>query len=612
MDYGNRHFTEYTGIPQASLAPHTWEHLVDPLDQPPTLAAWHAAVGAGTSFRSEARLRRHDGTYRWHLLLADPERDADGTIVRWCCSCTDIQDQKDAERVLTVLAEVTQALAASLDPLEIAQALADLVAPNESAYCEVRLYDSEGALRTVAGSGDPSSLNADKESRVQRVLSAGATLLTYDLSVAPVGIGEEVLGWLVCCATWDDLRALVPTLASRLGGAISNANAYARERRVAMTFQRAALSEDVPDVPGLQFSTLYNAAQSEASVGGDWYDAFRLPDGRVVFSVGDVAGSGLEAAVTMASVRQSIRTAALVNPNPLAVLDTVDRIVRAMGHGGFVTAFVAVFDPVIAELVYANAGHPPPLWRHADGRIAELNLGELPLGLRQPARADATLVSVEPHSLILVYTDGLIEFERDTETAGARMLEAVRVAADGDPDIALHVFNAVSQGRPTHDDVAILGVWFGPALTENDSERRAIRWTFEAEDAERAVAVRRQFAVCLRDAGLNRTDLHAAELVLGELVANCYRHARGRVEVILDISGPLAVLHVIDSGEGFEFYPRMPSNPLPENGRGLLLVKRFTDEFSIERMRGGGSHARAVLFGRTRVGATSAMTRIRL
>ena len=609
MDYCNPRFTDYTGVSSAALAATGWERLLNPADQAATMAAWHAAVGAGTPFRAEARLRRADGIHRWHLLLADPARGRTGAIVSWFGSCTDIQDQKDAERVLTVLAEVTQVLSSSLDPLQIAQTLTDLVAPREVAYCEVRLYDADGFLSSAARSGDASVFDEEKDLRAQRVQRAGATWLTRELSVVPVGPGEAILGWLVCCTVLDEMRALVPELASRLGAALSNANAYAREHRVATTFQAAALSADLPEVPGLRFSVLYQAAQAEASVGGDWYDVFRLPDGRIVLSVGDVAGSGLEAAVTMGSVRQSIRTAALINPNPIAVLDAVDRIVRAMGNVRFVTAFVAVFDPVCGEFVLANAGHPPPLLRHADGTIVELTHGDLPLGLRQPSDQEATVATIEPGSLLVGYTDGLTEFERDPETAHARLLESVRSIGEDDPEAAQRVFSAVTQGRPTHDDVAILTVRFGPPLTEIGGERGASLWSFDVTDGVRASAVRREYLERLRDSGLSNKELFAAELVFGELIGNAYRHARGLVEVMLDVSGTVAVLHVLDTGKGFEFRPRLPSDPLAERGRGLFLVKAFADEFSFESRRRGGSHARAVLLGRTRVRAKAAMTR---
>ena len=124
VDNCNLRFTGYTGLTAAALTAAGMKSLFEPLDRDHTLAAWHAAIGAGTPFRAETRLRRADGEHRWHLLLAEPTRNPNGTILRWVGSCTDIQDQKNAERVLTVLAEVTQVLSASLDPYAIADALA--------------------------------------------------------------------------------------------------------------------------------------------------------------------------------------------------------------------------------------------------------------------------------------------------------------------------------------------------------------------------------------------------------------------------------------------------------------------------------------------------------
>ncbi len=614
IDYCNARFIDYTGVSSDALAARGWEPLFDPLDRGPTMAAWHAALGSGTPFRAEARLRRADGTYRWHLMLGDAARDESGTIVHWFGSCTDIEDQKVAEGLLALLVDITQVLSASLDPLQLTRSFAELVAPRQVTYCEVQLYDVDRKLVSVACSGEASVFDAEKRARAKRAQRTDATLLMRELSVVPIALGEEVLGWLICCGIRDDLRTLTPELASRLGAALSNANAYSRERRVATTFQRAALSEDLPDVPGLRFSALYRAAKAEANIGGDWYDAFRLPDGRIVLSIGDVAGSGLDAAVTMASVRQSVRTAALISCDPAAVLNAADRIVRATRRDGlFVTAFVAVFDPVFGDLAFANAGHPPPLLRHASGRVDELTHGDLPLGLRQPDNAKSTTeVGIAPGSLLVAYTDGLIEFERDAESASARLLEAVRQIGESDADIAQLVFHAVSQGRATYDDVAILAVSFGLALTDIGGERGLSRWMLDVTDLDRVGAVQREYVARLRHAGLRETELQNAELVFVELIESMYQHASGPVDVLLDVSGDAAVLHVVDNGRSFGFRPRLPNDRMTEGGQELFVVKTHTDEFSVERTRTGGSHARAVLRGGTHVRATSTMARTAL
>jgi serine phosphatase RsbU (regulator of sigma subunit) len=196
-------------------------------------------------------------------------------------------------------------------------------------------------------------------------------------------------------------------------------------------------------------------AQSDALIGGDWFDAFRLIDGRVALSVGDVAGSGLKASVTMASLRQSIRTATLINPDPIAVLDAVDRIVRDMGPELFATAFVSVFDPVHGELRYASAGHPPPLVRRRDGSISALAHSALPLGLREREFEISPSLTIEPGMLLVMYTDGLTEFGRDPVSGEAKVVDALR-AVDAADSPAHHIYHHVIDAAGPHDDIAIL------------------------------------------------------------------------------------------------------------------------------------------------------------
>ena len=109
--------------------------------------------------------------------------------------------------------------------------------------------------------------------------------------------------------------------------------------------------------------------------------------------------------------------------------------------------------------------------------------------------------------------------------------------------------------------------------------------------------------------GLSDDEVSGAELVFGELVGNVVRYAPGSITAILDVSMPAPVLHVLDDGRGFEFRPRLPVDLLSERGRGLFLVSTFADELSVERRRGGGSHARAVLAGRTRHATAVRLTR---
>jgi serine phosphatase RsbU (regulator of sigma subunit) len=207
---------------------------------------------------------------------------------------------------------------------------------------------------------------------------------------------------------------------------------FAREHRASAAFQRAALPTRLPDVPGMQFSAIYRAAKAEALVGGDWYDAFRLDDGRIVISVGDVMGNGLFAAVTMGAVRQAMRGAAQILAEPIAILDAADRALHSEQPEAIVTAFVAVLDPATLLLTYASAGHPPPLVRNAAGSVTPLPGHGLPLGLRS-MQPDPPVMShsiqLADQSLVALYTDGLIESTRDI-TAGEALVHDV-MARDG-------------------------------------------------------------------------------------------------------------------------------------------------------------------------------------
>ena len=368
-----------------------------------------------------------------------------------------------------------------------------------------------------------------------------------------------------------------------------------RERRTSVAFQSAALPQQLPVLPGVSLSAIYEAAGSDARVGGDWYDAFRLADGRVVLSVGDVIGNGLRAAVTMAAARQAIRGAAQVFPEPAAVLDAADRALRSEQPDRIVTAFLGIFDPLTLRLTYASAGHPPPLVRSPDGGVSALAASDLPLGLRndRASEADRTIALTE-HSLVVLYTDGLTEATRDPLAGEARLRD---VLANNEVFLADEPARAIRNAMfaNANDDVAILAIRIG-GITGG-----LTRYKLQANDALESTTVRRAIVALLRDAGASPDEAADAELVVGELLGNIVRHTGGEAEIVLDLNGPEPVLHVLDRGPGFTFYARLPSDRFSESGRGLFLLKNLARDISVvPRSNGGGSHARAVLAMRAR------------
>lgn len=372
---------------------------------------------------------------------------------------------------------------------------------------------------------------------------------------------------------------------------------YAHERHVAQRFQDAALPRDLPRIPGLTLHAFYRPGNAEAQVGGDWYDALALPDGRVVLSVGDVCGSGLEAAVAMAHVRQVIRGVAHLHPDPVMMLDSANRSLNSENQGRMVTAVVAVIDHVVETLTYANAGHLRPLLRMRDGTVRELAGGGLPLGVSHAPNYACSSVSYPDGASLMLYTDGLLEAERDFENAEKRMravfAEGLVLDTD-DPAAAVH---SALLPFSAPDDVAIL-------ICSHDERTRTGKrwnWTFDTRSPQEYDAVRDAFAKALKACAASSDAAFSGEVVFAELTGNVVRHAPGRADVIFDCSGSRPILHVLDRGTAFRFAPRLPSNMFSESGRGLFLAASLAEELSVVGRPDGGSHARAVIQSRAQV-----------
>jgi PAS domain S-box-containing protein len=257
--------------------------------------------------------------------------------------------------------------------------------------------------------------------------------------------------------TQDDVEFFVE-FARRLAPAIANAELFERERRVAQSFQEAALPRSLPEIPHFVFRAIYEAGRAEALVGGDWYDAFSLADGRIVVSVGDVAGSGLTAAVTMARLRQAIRSAARVRADPGLILDVADMAVEEDAERRFVTAFVGVLDPATAMLHYQSAGHPSPILRTADGALTELLAEGAPLGLRLRERQQTRTQHLPYGSLLALYTDGLTESTRDILEGERRLRSALADDALYGAENPAKLLHDTLLTDGSRDDVAILTI----------------------------------------------------------------------------------------------------------------------------------------------------------
>jgi len=641
-DWYNLRWYEYTGQTTASATVGAWEAAQHPRDWPDMQSEWKRSLASGKPFEMSHRLRGTDGVYRWFLTRVVPQRADDASVARWYGATTNVDAERRATLQLAFFAELGQRLT-SLPTLDATlNAVVESLVPNFADWAMVELND-EGQtyvaaadhaapgprreLRALIGrrSADGTALaigdEAMRSGRPGIVYSerpapgAGAAGFTSAVAV-PLVVDTAVRGVLTLAmvetagAFSDSDLPFVQEIARRIAPALARAEIYERERRIAQTFQNAVLPRRLPEIPGLRFDALYEPGKAEALVGGDWFDAFRLADGRLVLTIGDVVGSGLAAATAMGEVRQSIRGAAAINPDPAVLLDAADRIL-AEGEGDrYATAWVGIVDPIDFSLRYAVAGHPHPMVRNPNGSVREIEGEGLPLGLAGTLahRRSTYNTFIEPGSLLLLFTDGLIESARDALRDEALLAAALGASRASPHATARELRDAVLGSEAAHDDVAILLVEFADRLTECGNVR-AKRWNFDVTDAEQAMLSRRALADELLAGGMNAESVLVAEMITAELLGNVVRYAGGQVDVILDCSADVPVIHIIDSGSGFEYNPRLPTDAYAESGRGLYIVAQLAREFTIARAPGGGSHVRVVLETRRSANADVAQRR---
>jgi signal transduction histidine kinase len=383
----------------------------------------------------------------------------------------------------------------------------------------------------------------------------------------------------------SDLR-FAEILARRLAISLETAEVFERERRISETFQDAALPRTLPSLPGIALTAVYRAAEKDAEIGGDWYDAVTLPDGRLMLSIGDVAGKGLRAAVLMASVRNSIRTAAVQFPVASEILATVAQALAIEAPESFVTAWVGVLDPQTRHLTYAFAGHPSPLVRERDGTVQALpGAAQPPLGVADHVERYSHELTLPVGATLVLFTDGLIESSRDVTEGQRRLLDAVqRDAFRRSANPARFVVDSVLFDG-AHDDVAVMTVALG----------RRSHWVFHSHDAMRAEGARFQFVERLRELATAESDLASAELIFGELIGNVVRHGPGSIDVDLEWEGEHAVLHVMDRGPHFTLNAQLPEDILSEDGRGLFLIAALGENLSYAPLPVRGNHVSVVL-----------------
>ncbi|TWV46121.1 SpoIIE family protein phosphatase [Streptomyces misionensis] len=335
---------------------------------------------------------------------------------------------------------------------------------------EESLMPLSKALRGIASAlAGPDTYRGTPDSGItaeQRRLFESAGL--HSAAMVPLRSTRDVLGALTLgragkpgSFTVADLP-LLEDIARRAGLALDNARLYQRQRKVAETMQNHLLPQ-MPRVPGLQMAVRYLPAPDASQVGGDWYDAFTLPDGATALAVGDVVGHDLEAAAGMAQLRNMLRAYAWAQQDPPSrIVDRLDEAIMPITDVDMATlvlARVTRTDDGQWQLTWTNAGHPPPLLITRDGLADFLTDGHgllLGTGVRT-RRPDATVL-LPPDSTLVLYTDGLVEKPGQTLDDGLGRLRrhAAALAHRPLPSFTDQLLRRVRP--PGLDDVALLAL----------------------------------------------------------------------------------------------------------------------------------------------------------
>ncbi|MEV6180454.1 SpoIIE family protein phosphatase [Streptomyces sp. NPDC052016] len=444
--------------------------------------------------------------------------------------------------------------------------------------------------------GHPLFLSGDRSSRTGS-LSLDESIaelylpLTGDRQFVdlPLVGGGRVVG--VCCLQFSgprdfppEERALLGMMAGSLGAAVDRVELSARQRAMSECLQRFLLPSRLPDLPRLVTTARYRPAGVTSKLGGDWYDVTTLPGDRAVLVVGDVEGHAMESTAVMGQVRTAVASYASEGHRPGAVIERTGRLLAELGTDLTVTCCVVSLDTLDGTAEVALAGHLAPLVRRPDGSIGVLDApANLPLGMPTTNTCQGSEHRLEPGSVLMLYTNGLVDWAAADPHARP---QALLGSGDGGaaPDLEqladLVVADDSAPQQRRDDAVVLLARYAGAAGQE---EPRVGGLHIQRRDLLGVRTARAFVHDQLGSWGLQEMS-EALELIVSEIVTNALIHAGSDVDVRLRAFADHLRLEVRDSDSN----PPIPSplslteeeNAEAEHGRGLLIVEALADTWN--------------------------------
>jgi serine phosphatase RsbU (regulator of sigma subunit)/anti-sigma regulatory factor (Ser/Thr protein kinase) len=359
--------------------------------------------------------------------------------------------------------------------------------------------------------------------------------------------------------------------------ALARTRSYEHEHAVATSLQRSLLSQELPQIEGVELLGHYEAGSAGLEIGGDWYDVIRTADGSLLISVGDVAGHGLTAAVLMGQMRNAFRAYAFDHRSPAEVLR---RMRRHVTGEAMATALCMRFDPYTRELAYASAGHPPSLLVAGDGSgVSRLDQAcAPPLGYVEADAIQEATTMLAAGGTVVAYTDGLVERRDWSLDDGIDLLADVLASSTAEPaeEVAARMVHEVARRVGSGDDMAFL------IVRANDVPGR-LEVELSGDPLELA-GLRRRLRTWLELRGLSEDEREDAVLSISEACNNAIEHGYGgqpgTIGLTIDHTGAALQITVEDHGSW------RPPVPHPERGLGIWIMQSVMQEASLEHQPG--------------------------
>lgn len=406
-------------------------------------------------------------------------------------------------------------------------------------------------------------------------LNAFMALPIYDSSdatIAVIGLGF----------TEPLLSSEIPTSIRRLlavtGQALHRATELETAQNHAVLLESIVLPSQLPLSPDVELHGRYLPPLVNQRVGGDLFDAWVRNDGTTAVFVADVAGHTLAAARTTTRLRHSVGMLALEKRPPDEILEAVNAYVQNASSMHLATCCLCVVDPANNTVTIANAGHPQPILRSADGSVRPVGpVGQTLLGYGQTKYAKE-VVEFESGDAIVMYTDGLIERRGATLTSGERWLEneLSNTTALSAAEISALLISDLDSVRD--DDIVVMVIQRSPKLVEPEATDLHATWTAEELSLSDARALVRSWldTVGAQNNGIAVDDVM---LVLTELLTNARRaspRSDSQIGLLCEAVGARVDVRVSNEGEGFAVRPTMPATDAAR-GRGLAISASLAD-----------------------------------